>query len=245
MSAVFEPARLEFVGGQRRSHSSVARHRAVTVFADDRDDDAVPSQRHRAEDGDAQPDQLPGRKRCRRIVAALADEAGLGPERRRPSGDVGRLPSDAGPGKRRRVRSMLQRLFKADDHVEQQVAERAEDEFGHRRTIVPWTGNAGANACGRSCSADSSEPRPCWPRRAAAAPVRNARRAPAWLPSRTLRAIASWSSSSAPKRRARNSPVSAGFGAGCRKDPLLLSERAYLRVPLPERTRFRAVPADG
>src|SRR5436305_14906754 len=113
---------------------------------------------------------------------------------------------------------MLQRLFKADDHVEQQVAERAEDEFGHRRTIVPWTGNAGANACVRSCSADSSQPRPCLPRRAAAAPVRNARRAPAWLPSMTLRAIARGANPRPPKHPAANRPVSALLGPAFRKD---------------------------
>src|SRR5262249_43066147 len=120
-----------------------------------------------------------------------------------------------------------------NDHVEQQVAESAEDEAGHRRTIVPWTIRDVAGACVRSCSVGSSAPlRSSPPRVAGAAPLGH--QEPGSLRSKTPLAIASWSSSTgvAPPIR----PAQPG--------PLLLSERADLRVPLSERTRFRAVPAD-
>src|SRR5439155_8446723 len=149
-------------------------------------------------------------KLCCRIVAALADDPGVGAERRCPGRDVGRLPAGAGPGLCRSVGAGLQGLLEANDHIEQQVAERAEDEAGHRRTIVPWTGNDGAVGCGRSCSADSWELPRCSPPPVGAAPLRSVPRGPGWPRSRTPRVTASWSSSSGRRaaRRRIKEPVS-------------------------------------
>src|SRR5207248_8978401 len=89
-------------------------------------------------DLNAEPCDLRSGERRRRIVAALADEAGFGSERCCPGGDVRGLAAGAGPRQSRSVRTRPQRFVEADDHVEQQVTDGAEDEPGHRRTIVPW-----------------------------------------------------------------------------------------------------------
>ena len=119
MRGALEPGRLELVCRQRRCHSPVTRHRALALFADDRDDDAVSSQRDRAEHSHTEAGELARGKRRRRIVASLADEPGLGAERRRPGRDVGGLPAGARPGVGGGVGSRLQRLLEANDHIEQ------------------------------------------------------------------------------------------------------------------------------
>ena len=133
MRGALEPGRLELVCRQRRCHSPVTRHRALALFADDRDDDAVSSQRDRAEHSHTEAGELARGKRRRRIVASLADEPGLGAERRRPGCDVRGLASGAGSRHRRLVVAGDERVIEPDDHVQEQVAEsRHPHEYDRR-----------------------------------------------------------------------------------------------------------------
>src|SRR5207244_4317918 len=106
------------------------------------------------------PGQLACDERTGGIVAALADEAGVGAERGRPGGDVRGLSAGTGAGSRGCVGAPLERSLQAHDHVEQQVAERAEGECSHR-TIVPWTATGSATACVPSSSEASWAPPRC------------------------------------------------------------------------------------
>jgi hypothetical protein len=72
------------------------------------------------------PGELPGGELPGRIDAALPDIARLGAESRRPGGHVRTLSAGADPCRRRAVVAGDERAFEADDHVEDQVADRDE-----------------------------------------------------------------------------------------------------------------------
>ena len=67
--------------------------------------------------------ELARRELAGRVGAALADEARLGAERRRPRGHVRGLPAGADERLRRPVGAGDERPVEADDHVEEEVAE--------------------------------------------------------------------------------------------------------------------------
>src|SRR5205823_3178560 len=103
--------------------------------------------------------ELRGRELTRRVGAAFADESRLRTELGRPRGDVRGLSAGAGARRRSDVAARDDRLLDAHDHVEQQVAERA-DPHAAEPTILPWTARTGARGFAPSHSAASSAPRP-------------------------------------------------------------------------------------
>ena len=99
------------------------------------------------------------------VVAALGHHSGAASEGGYPGGDVRRLAARREGCPRRGVRSGCERLLQPHDHVEKQVAERADHGF----TILPWTSpSVGDRVSARSSSAAPSAPRPR--RRAATGP---------------------------------------------------------------------------
>ena len=163
---------------------------------DERADRAVPAC-DRTEDLDAERRQPRANERAALVGARLPDESRCGAELGRPGGDVRGLPAwpdaDLGVG----VAARRDRPGEADDHVERQISERADEHDEHDRKIRAWTAN-GVVGCGRSCSEGSWAPRLQSRRRivvgasSAVAVVRAV-----WRRSRALPATSSSSSASA------------------------------------------------
>ncbi len=118
-----EPRGVELAGLERRRDAAVGGERAVAVGADDRDDDAGRPGRDRPDELDAARRELAREQLSRSVVAALGDAPRVGAERRRPGGDVRRLPARAGPRGRAHVPAGSERLVEPHDHVEHHVAE--------------------------------------------------------------------------------------------------------------------------
>ena len=122
--AAVEPGGIELLGAQVGRDAAVGGHRAGAVDADERDDRSGPARDDRAADVDP----VAGEPGCGGpaglVVGALADEASLAAQLADPRGDVRGLA--AGPELRHRigVGALGEGLREADDHVEQQVAER-------------------------------------------------------------------------------------------------------------------------
>ena len=109
--------------------AAVRGHRAGAVDADERHDGSGPARDDRAADVDP----VAGEPRCGRsaglVVGPLADEPRLAAQFADPGGDVRGLAARPELGHRIRVRALGEGLREADDHVEQQVAERHDHAY--------------------------------------------------------------------------------------------------------------------
>ncbi len=124
MAAAVQPGGVELVGVELGRNAAVGGHRARAVGGDERDDRAGPA----LDDGTANVDSIrletvPGDP-TRLVVRPLADEARLPAQLGHPRGDVRRLASGAQLRRRVGVGARREGLAQADDHVEEQVAER-------------------------------------------------------------------------------------------------------------------------
>jgi hypothetical protein len=115
-----------------RRDAAVGEHRPPAGAVDERDHDAAPAGDDLAAHLDAVPLDLLRHELARSVVAAPADHAGRGAELDRPGGDVRGLPPGSGPCQRRGVAVGGRRGGGADDHVEEQVAEGA-DQHAYNR----------------------------------------------------------------------------------------------------------------
>ena len=115
-------------GRKSRRDAAVGGHRAAAVRGDERDDRPGASRDERALHLDAVGLQAAGGEGSRVVVRANADEAGRAAQLRHPGGDVRRLPARAEPRHGVCVRALGERLREADDHVQQEVAERHEHQ---------------------------------------------------------------------------------------------------------------------
>jgi hypothetical protein len=238
MRRAFEPGGLELVGRERRCHSrslAIARSPSSPTIETTTPFRPIATGRGRSRRAG----------RARRPQAIRPDHPRAYPRTGPPRPALPPTPRRWQLGRPRRFGSAPLRRCQAPKAARGERSRRAtgregaEDQAGHRRTIVPWKGNERAAACGRSFSAACSERPPCSqppaaPRRCQAASAGRVGR----LRGRPLLPRAN-------RARADRKACGDGLDKRCRKDPLLLSERAYLRVSLSERTRFRALPADG
>ena len=114
------------------------------------------------------------------VVGPHRHDACLRSERRRPRRDVRGLPARRERRLRDRVVTGGELRVEPDDHVEEQISERADEH----RTIVSWTARTGgANASAPSCTARSSARRrpsrpPAGAARCASRPARRPRASP-------------------------------------------------------------------
>ena len=117
-----EPALLELVGTELGRSAAIGRHRPVAGRGE-RDDDAG-SAVDWSRDFNPVLRELARGELARGVGAALADEARLRTERRRPGGDVRCLTARTDARLRSAVRTRRERRVEPHDHVEQEVAER-------------------------------------------------------------------------------------------------------------------------
>ncbi len=144
-----EPCGIEIVGAQLRRRATVGRHRAVPVGLHERDDDAR-ALAARPADLDAAHAELAAEHRAGIVVRLYRDDASLRGEGGRPGRDVRGLPARSERRHGRGVVPRRQARVEPDDHVEEQIAEGADN---HRR-IVSWTARTSeANVCAPSCTA--------------------------------------------------------------------------------------------
>ena len=73
--------------------AAIGEHGSLAPALDERHDDAGALRLDRPDELDAEPDEPLGDEPARRVVAALAQPAGLGAQRRRPGCDVRSLPA--------------------------------------------------------------------------------------------------------------------------------------------------------
>ena len=123
--AAAEPGHLELLGAQLRRDPAVGEHRPPALAVDQRDDDAVSPLDDRPDDVDAPSCELGRHDPTRGVGRPLADEAPVGAELDRPGSDVRRLPAGPGPRLGGALRVRLDGALRQDDHVEEQVAEGA------------------------------------------------------------------------------------------------------------------------
>ena len=118
-------------GSKSDRGAAVRAHRAPAVGVDERDDHAATPVDRRA----AELDAVGGEPRLRQapdvVGRPLARASATGAERRHPGGHVRRLAARPDGDRRRCVTTRRERLLQADDHVEHEVSERA-DEHGVR-----------------------------------------------------------------------------------------------------------------
>ena len=132
--------RVELGRRERRSDPAVGQHRAPALRVGERDDGAGPGLDLRAGELDAAGGELAGEQAAGGISGSLAHEARLPAERGHPGGHVRRLAAGSDAGSAVGVRVRHDRPVHAHDHVEQQVADRADHASEPR--LRSWTASA-------------------------------------------------------------------------------------------------------
>ncbi len=133
--AAAQPVDVDLISSQLRARAAVGEHRALAGVVDHRDHDAAGGRRDRPDELDASRGDLGFGEPGRAVLAALGDQPRVGAESGSPGGDVRSLPACRHVACSAGVSSPdADSALEADDDVEQEVAEGA-DEHSYNRLM--------------------------------------------------------------------------------------------------------------